>query len=95
MQFGPGLQCKLIDFGLCTHIDDIRSIAGSFHYFSPKLKKLQYNPSLKLKTNPFKDDVYSFGMTLYEVITRRIGQASAKWGNSRYARDVFHHTKNN
>ena len=49
---------------------------------------------MKLKTNHYKDDVYSFGLTLYELITRKIGHSTAKWGNSKYSRDVYHYTKN-
>lgn len=75
-------------------MNDIRAIAGSFYYFSPKLKKLHYNPNSKITSNPYKDDVYSFGLTLYELITRRIGQVAPRWGNSRYSRDIYNFTKN-
>jgi serine/threonine protein kinase len=75
VRFGKGLQCKLIDFGICTHVNDIRHLAGSFYYLSPILKKIHSNRNpnrnLNLTSNPFKDDVYSFGLTLYELITRK------------------------
>jgi hypothetical protein len=39
---------------------------------SPLLKKKFYNKKFKAVTNPFKNDVYSFGMTLYELTTKQM-----------------------
>ncbi len=93
---GPGLNCRLIDFGLCTHINDLKGVAGSFCYLSPKLKRMHTNRELigKIKTNPFKDDVYSFGLTLYEIITKKTPHYKGDVVNLTYCNDIFHCTRN-
>jgi hypothetical protein len=58
---------NLADFGLALDLSQSReeeNFAGSFEYASPKLKRKFKYPNLKIKTNSFKDDVYSFGVTL-------------------------------
>ncbi len=48
---------------------ETENFAGSFEYASPKLKRKFKYPNLKMKTNNYKDDVYSLGVTLLETIT--------------------------
>lgn len=52
-----------------NQIKDHELCGGSYDYASPKLKKKFDSPQTKLITNPFKDDVYSFGITLVEFLT--------------------------
>lgn len=62
---------KLADFGLAIDLCKAKSIdkfAGSYEYASPILKKKYKFSDLKITTNPFKDDVYSLGVTLLEII---------------------------
>ena len=64
---------KLADFGLAINTKENKndeSIAGSIEYASPKLKIKFRSRNAKIKTNPFKDDVYSLGITLVEILTR-------------------------
>ena len=86
----------MIDFGLCTHVKDIRGASGSFGYMSPKLKKMHTHRNTKhsIKSNPFKDDVYSFGLTLYELITRKGLTSKIVESNQRLSDDVYNCTQN-
>lgn len=61
----------MADFGLAAEISELHShgYAGSYEYASPSLKKKFNFPAFKIQTNPFKDDVYSLGVTLLETIT--------------------------
>lgn len=63
---------KLADFGLALNLSEPKAdenFAGSYEYASPNLKKKFKYPALKIKTNSFKDDVYSLGVTLLEILT--------------------------
>ena len=72
--FGPGLDFKVADFGLsCNAGRRPNAFVGSPHYCSPKLQEFYYNPksfSKKPLTNAFKDDVYSVGLTVNEVLLK-------------------------
>lgn len=48
----------------------------------------------KIKTNPYKDDVYSFGLTLYQLITRKTSQSKPNEVYSKYSSDVYNCTQN-
>jgi serine/threonine protein kinase len=65
------LECKLTDFGLCKAYQQNESahheLAGSYFYMSPQLKLIYKNPRLKTTYSLVKNDVYSFGVTLYEL----------------------------
>lgn len=72
--FGTGLQFKIADFGLsCNAGRRPNAFVGSPHYSSPMLREFYYNPKSFAKkplTNAFKDDVYSVGVTVNEVLRK-------------------------
>jgi hypothetical protein len=63
---------------------------------SPILKKMHTHKELRgiNKSNPYKDDVYSFGLTLYELITRQGPQMRINESSHRFSSNVFHKTQN-
>jgi len=67
---GKGMQVKITDFGLSRSAADpgteaqTKSDTGPIKWMSPE--------ALKLKIFNFKTDVWSFGVTLYEVVTRKL-----------------------
>ena len=74
--FGPELDFKLADFGLSRHVDEISpsSFQGTPEYCSPilfdyynKCKKTRY-PGRRPLSNCFKDDVYSLGLTIKQLL---------------------------
>jgi len=65
--FGEGLEFKLSDFGLsCYSGMRPEGYAGTLHYSSPQLKRFYDKKDKKLKpvSDPYKDDVYSMGVTV-------------------------------
>ena len=73
-------QIYLIDLGESKKIipsveaqtkNDI-TIAGSPKYFSPELDQAFKNNDQKVKINPFKSDVFSFGLTFLELGTLKV-----------------------
>ena len=74
--FGPELEFKLADFGLSCHADEISpsGFQGTPEYCSPilfeyynKCKKTKY-PGRRPLSNCFKDDVYSLGLTIQQLL---------------------------
>jgi serine/threonine protein kinase len=71
--FGKGLDFKLADFGLsCNVRNRPNGFAGTPHYCSPRLQKYheERNNLKSPLTNAYKDDVYSVGVTVQEVLER-------------------------
>ena len=64
----------MIDFGLAIKTNEYShlSIAGTKEYASPKLRDKFINKSSVGPANNTKDDVYSFGKTLYEMMTLKV-----------------------
>ena len=63
---------KLIDFGFSVDLSTTRIVdkfVGTFDYASPLLKKKFLYPDYNIQSDPFKDDVYSLGVTLLEICT--------------------------
>ena len=61
-------QIKIADFGLATQINDIEksvTFAGTPHYMAPEILR---GASVKMKAIG-KCDVWSVGVTLYELAT--------------------------
>ena len=68
--FGDGLDFKLADFGLsCCAYNRPVGFAGTPHYCSPALNAFKRHGDKRRVplTNPYKDDVYSLGVTGKEV----------------------------
>lgn len=64
--FGDKLDFKLADFGLsCKAHNRPTGFAGTPLFCSPGLKDFYRNGDHRrqAKTNPYKDDVYSFALT--------------------------------
>lgn len=65
----PG-EYKLADFGFAvrTNLYSRDNVAGTHEYVSPKLLAKFINTQLVVPGNTFKDDVYSFGRTLLDML---------------------------
>ena len=87
------MTCKLADFGLCAKATDELELGGSFYYLSPILKKKHQNKKLQIKSNPFKDDVYSFGLTLYELIMKKTGDKRGDRKLHRISEEIYQSTE--
>ena len=63
------------DFGFCLkeNIYSDRNIAGTKEYVSPKLKVKFLDNKASVKGHTIKDDVYSYGKTLYEMMVLEQG----------------------
>jgi serine/threonine protein kinase len=73
--FGPRLAFKIADFGLsCKAHQRPAGFAGTLEYCSPMLQEFHRAqlPNRRPISNAFKDDVYSVGLTVSEVL-RGIG----------------------
>lgn len=70
MIFGPKLDFKLIDFGLACRSDQRpHGFSGTYHYSSPYLKRVHdCGRKIPLISNGFKDDVFSLGITISEIM---------------------------
>lgn len=65
----------MTDFGLCKKgTSKNNEIVGSLHYASPKLRRKIKTKDYSIQTNPIKDDVYSFGITILELVMNKIGE---------------------
>lgn len=64
-------EYKIGDFGFAIKINaySTLNIAGTMEYVSPKLMAKFKDNKLIVPGHNFKDDVYSFGKTLYEYMT--------------------------
>lgn len=56
-------MCKTYQHNDASH----HELAGSYFYMSPQLKLIFKNPKLKATYSLVKNDVYGFGVTLYEL----------------------------
>ena len=88
-------EYKLADFGfaLQKNIYSDRNIAGTKEYVSPKLLVKFKNQKLSVQGHNIKDDVYSFGKTLYEMLTLDLGchVSFKRWPDLRlrYGNDII------
>ena len=73
---GKKQEFKMSDFGFALKINPYsdRNIAGTKEYVSPKLLVKFKNHRISVEGHNIKDDVYSFGKTLYEMMTLEMGQ---------------------
>ena len=64
----------MIDFGFAIKTNEYShlNIAGTKEYVSPKLRAKFINQSNVVPGHNTKDDVYSFGKTLYEMMTLKV-----------------------
>lgn len=83
---------KVSDFGFSIKVNyySTLNVAGTMEYVSPKLLVKFKDNKLLVPGHTFKDDVYSFGKTLYEFMTldvsapvdqKRLVQAGSRYGN--------------
>lgn len=65
------LEYKIGDFGFSIKMNaySTQNIAGTMEYVSPKLLVKFKDNKIIVPGHNFKDDVYSFGKTLYEYMT--------------------------
>ena len=72
---GKKVDYRLADFGFCLkhNIYSDRNIAGTKEYVSPKLLVKFENNKISVSGHTIKDDVYSYGKTLLEMMTLEIG----------------------
>lgn len=68
-------QFKVADLGFSIKVNyySSQNIAGTMEYVSPKLLVKFKEPNKMVPGNNFKDDVYSLGQTLLEMLTLEIG----------------------
>jgi len=62
------LTAKIADFGLCKQSNMLKSIVGTPNYIAPEILDVESTTD-KLYTNAV--DVWSFGLLLYETITKK------------------------
>jgi len=77
-------KVKLIDFGLCVHIDIAKmdsNITGSSHYIAPEI--------LQRIGGNYKSDIWSLGVVLYEMLCKTQPFVS----DHIYDKNVFFHRK--
>lgn len=86
------IEYKVADFGFSIMLNaySTLNIAGTMEYVSPKLMVKFKDNKLVVPGHNFKDDVYSFGKTLYEFVTlessgpvdpRKLLQCSNRYGS--------------
>jgi serine/threonine protein kinase len=61
---------KIVDFGFAIKLNhySTQNVAGTMEYVSPKLRVKFKDNSIMVEGHTFKDDVYSFGKTLLELM---------------------------
>ncbi len=80
----------LIDFGLARRLQHSQGLAGSPFYTAPELSH-----STAIFTADEKVDVYSFGVTLYEILSKgklpypHVPKESSKEFNQRICKEIF------
>lgn len=68
---------KVADFGFAVKVNHYsnRNIAGTMEYASPKLVVKFKNQKISVSGQTFKDDVYSLGKTMIEMMLLEMGQS--------------------
>lgn len=78
---------RVADFGFAIKLNSYssRNIAGTMEYASPKLVVKFKNQKVSVSGQTYKDDVYSLGKTLAEMMMLEMGQllTSVKVGQCR------------
>lgn len=68
---GRLLDYRVADFGFAIKVNSYsdRNVAGTMEYVSPKLLVKFKNQKISVSSQNFKDDVFSFGKTLSDLMT--------------------------